>query len=233
MHSLADFARAHATAAEALAALPDDDAPASNGQNPLWQGEAGETRSALFRRASEARNADVDMRASDYADLYATLLARENVRERTAVHPRISIWGPFEARLQQPDVLIIGSLNEGTWPEAAEPGAWLNRPMRAELGLPSPEEEIGRAAHDFVSLLGAETVYLTRAEKVDGVPTVPSRWLMRVDCAPQGHGPIAPCSKPRSRGWHGRARATGSTRRSVFASRLPSRGLRSMRDHVR
>jgi ATP-dependent helicase/nuclease subunit B len=76
--------------------------------------------------------------------------------------------------------LVVGSLNEGTWPEAAEPGAWLNRPMRNELGLPAPEEEIGRAAHDFVSLLGAETVYLTRAEKVDGVPTVPSRWLMRI-----------------------------------------------------
>jgi ATP-dependent helicase/nuclease subunit B len=52
--------------------------------------------------------------------------------------------------------------------------------MRATLGLPSPEEEIGRAAHDFVSLLGAKTVYLTRAEKVGGVPTVPSRWLMRL-----------------------------------------------------
>ena len=126
------------------------------------------------------------MRAADYADLYATLLARENVRERTAVHPRVAIWGPFEARLQQPDILILGSLNEGTWPEAAEPGAWLNRPMRRDLGLPSPEEEIGRAAHDFVSLLGAKTVYLTRAEKVDGVPTVPSRWLMRLTALLKG-----------------------------------------------
>jgi ATP-dependent helicase/nuclease subunit B len=185
-NTLADLARAHATAAEALAMLPDDEAGASNEQNPLWQGEAGETATRFFGELLNPETPSVDLRAADYADLYATLLARENVRERTPVHPRISIWGPFEARLQQPDVLIVGSLNEGTWPEAAEPGAWLNRPMRSELGLPSPEEEIGRAAHDFVSLLGAETVYLTRAEKVDGVPTVPSRWLMRVTALLKG-----------------------------------------------
>ena len=174
-----EFARAHAEAAEALATLSEDDATAAADANPLWQGEAGETASRFFAKLLDPETPPVEIRADDYADLYATLLARENVRERTAVHPRISIWGPFEARLQQPDILILGSLNEGTWPEAAEPGAWLNRPMRRDLGLPSPEEEIGRAAHDFTSLLGAKTIYLTRAEKVDGVPTVPSRWLMR------------------------------------------------------
>ena len=105
-------------------------------------------------------------------------------------------------------MLIVGSLNEGTWPEAAEPGAWLNRPMRSELGLPSPEVETGRAAHDFVSLLGAETVYLTRAEKVGGVPTVPSRWLMRTTALLKGMDllPALQPDKPwlawaRSRDW--------------------------------
>jgi ATP-dependent helicase/nuclease subunit B len=179
-HTLAEMARAHASAAEALAALPADELTAETQSNPLWQGEAGEAASLFFAELLRPETPSAAIHAADYADLYATLLARENVRERRPVHPRIAIWGPFEARLQQPDVLIVGSLNEGTWPEAAEPSAWLNRPMRAELGLPSPEEETGRAAHDFVSLLGAETVYLTRAEKVDGVPTVPSRWLMRV-----------------------------------------------------
>ena len=107
---------------------------------------------------------------ADYPDFYRTLIAGETVRSRVPVHPRLSIWGPFEARLQQPDVMILGSLNEGTWPEAADPGAWLNRPMRASSGLPAPEEEIGRAAHDLTTFLGAETVILTRADKVDGVP---------------------------------------------------------------
>ena len=177
-HSLAEFSRAHAVAAEAICAVPRENDEA--GGNPLWQGEAGEAASLFFTSLTLPDTPDVEISADDYRDLYTGLLARENVRERTAVHPRISIWGPFEARLQQPDVLILGSLNEGTWPEAVDPGAWLNRPMRQSLGLPAPEEEIGRAAHDFVSLTGAPRVYMTRAEKSGGDPKVASRWLMRV-----------------------------------------------------
>ncbi len=47
----------------------------------------------------------------------------ENVRPRGPVHPRLSIWGPFEARLQQTDIVILGSLNDGTWPKSSGPGA--------------------------------------------------------------------------------------------------------------
>jgi ATP-dependent helicase/nuclease subunit B len=52
--------------------------------------------------------------------------------------------------------------------------------MREKLGLAPPERRIGLAAHDFAQALGAGQVYLTRAGKVDGVPTVPSRWLQRL-----------------------------------------------------
>src|SRR5262249_15669362 len=49
------------------------------------------------------------------------------------------------------------------------------------LGLPTPERRIGLSAHDFAQALGAPTLYLSRAVKVDGVPTVPSRWLQRLN----------------------------------------------------
>ncbi|HPG88454.1 MAG TPA: double-strand break repair protein AddB [Hyphomicrobium sp.] len=179
-HPLSVFAAAHADTAERLAALPDDDPDQQPDANPVWQGDAGETANAFFLSLDDAALPQILISADDYADLYQSLLARENVRERTPVHPRVSIWGASEARLQQPDVLVLGSLNEGTWPKAAESGAWLNRPMRKSLGLPSPEEATGRDAHDFISLLGADRVYLTRAQKIKGVPTVPSRWLMRI-----------------------------------------------------
>ncbi len=187
--TIKDFAAAHIAVAERLAEVPPDPAaPAAQTANPLWQGEAGEAANTFFVGLLDESMPSPEIQAVDYADLYRSLLARENVRERTPVHPRVSIWGPFEARLQQPDVLILGSLNEGTWPEAADPGAWLNRPMRQQLNLPSPEEDIGRAAHDFISLMGAERVFLTRAEKVKGVPAVPSRWLMRLTALLDGMG---------------------------------------------
>ncbi|MFN0219084.1 MAG: double-strand break repair protein AddB [Hyphomicrobium sp.] len=178
---------AHIAAAEALAAIPAEDGgePAAN---PLWQGTAGEHINSFLRDLLEDDTPDVAISIGDYADLYASLTARENVREHASAHPRVSIWGRFEARLQQPDVLILGSLNEGVWPETAEPGAWLNRPMRQALGLPAPEASIGQSAHDFTSLLGAEQVVLTRAEKIKGVPAVPSRWLMRIEALLDGMG---------------------------------------------
>ena len=173
---LRSIAEAHVRCAEALARLPDTDDVGS----PLWGGEAGATASTFFTGLMDPDLATTAIEAADYADLYRSLITGLNVRPRVAVHPRLFIWGPFEARLQQTDVMILGSLNDGTWPEVADPGPWLNRRMREKLKLPSPEEKIGYAAHDFTSFLGAPRVYMTRAQKIDGVPTVPSRWLMRL-----------------------------------------------------
>jgi len=179
--------------------------PEGEDASPLWQDEAGTAASTFFTGLLAPSLPAPHVRAVDYADLYRSLIVGENVRPRVPVHPRLFIWGPFEARLQQTDVMILGSLNDGTWPQAADPGPWLNRPMRAGLGLPSPEEKIGYAAHDFTSFLGASCVYLTRAEKIDGVPTVPSRWLMRLQALLAGLE-LSDALKPDSP-WLGWARA--------------------------
>jgi ATP-dependent helicase/nuclease subunit B len=169
------FARAHVTVAEALAKTPEPDRPTL-----LWQGDAGEAGWTLFQGMLDPGVASLALEADDYPDFYRGLVASENVRARVPLHPRLAIWGPFEARLQQPDVVVLGSLNDGTWPEAADPGPWLNRPMREALKLPQPEAAIGYLAHDMASLLAGPRVVMTRALKIDGVPTVASRWLLRI-----------------------------------------------------
>jgi len=210
---LQSIAAAHVQTAEALACRPESEG--EDASSPLWREEAGTAASAFFTGLLDPDLAAPQIRAADYADLYRSLIVGENVRPRVAVHPRLFIWGPFEARLQQTDVMILGSLNDGTWPEAAEPGPWLNRPMRAALGLPSPEEKIGYSAHDFVSFLGAARVYLTRAQKIDGVPTVPSRWLMRLQALLTGMelADVLPPQQP----WLGWARDTMETRIRIDA----------------
>ena len=140
----------------------------------MWQGDAGEALSVLLAELTDAGHR-LPLRAADYPPFYRSLVAGEVVRPRAALHPRLFIWGPLEARLQQPDLVILGSLNEGVWPRHQEAGPWLSRPMRKTLGLSPPERRIGLAAHDFAQGLGARDVYLTRADKVDGVQTVPSR----------------------------------------------------------
>ncbi len=207
-HPLAAFAHAHAATGAALTALPplaDAVMPAGNAAAdvdltastpwhaddtvcPLWHGEAGSVARALLEGLTRPGLPAPDLAARDYPDVYRALIVTETVRPRVPVHSRLSIWGPMEARLQQPDIVILGGLNDGTWPDAADPGPWLNRQMRAELGLPAPEEKLGYAAHDFATAMGASRVFLTRAEKIDGVPTVPSRWLMRLDALLGGLG---------------------------------------------
>ncbi len=172
--SVTMLAEAHAASAEALSR------DASGTSAGLWQDDEGEALSLLLAELIE-EGEGLALRPLEYPALYRSLLAGQVVRPRGATHPRLHIWGPLEARLQQPDVVILGSLNEGIWPRPQESGPWLSRPMRATLGLTPPERRTGLSAHDFAQALGANSVYLTRALKVDGVPTVPSRWVQRLE----------------------------------------------------
>jgi ATP-dependent helicase/nuclease subunit B len=180
---LGALAAAHYASAQALAESADRDGGAA-----LRQGDAGEWAVQLFASLIDPAMLAPAVAGADYPDLYRTLVAEKRIRPRSGGHPRIAICDPYEARLQQADFVILGSLNEGTWPKAADPGPWLSRPMRQTLGLPAPEERIGAAAHDLASHLGAPRVVLTRAAKVDGAPTVPSRWLLRLQALVQGMG---------------------------------------------
>ena len=175
------LAKLHFATAQTLAKTGDgDDGKA------LRQGEAGEWATQFFTNLIDKNMPAPDLVAADYPDFYRTMVADKSIRTRRPLHPRVSICDPFEARLQQSDVVVLGALNEGTWPGAADPGPWLSRPMRVALGLETPEEKIGAAAHDFASQLGARQVVLTRAAKVDGAPTVPSRWLLRLQALVKG-----------------------------------------------
>ena len=102
------------------------------------------------------------------------------VRRPETPDVRVRIFGPLEARLQTFQRVVLGGLNEGTWPPETRSDPWLSRPMRAELGLDPPERRIGLAAHDFAQGLGAEEVILARAAKVAGAPTVASRFVQRI-----------------------------------------------------
>lgn len=195
VHKLDTLVDALATTLEALTQPAKEDGDASK---TIWASEGGEIAAELFGRLREPGPDAPTLAAADFGDVLASLTAGETVRANTRVHPRLAIWGPFEARLQQPDIVVLGGLNEGTWPQLPEPGPWINRPMRSVLGLPQPEEALGRAAHDFSQLFLAETVYLTRSQKVDGKPTIPSRWLLRLRAvlAALGQSDALQCDQP-------------------------------------
>ena len=162
----------------------------------VWRGEAGEALAETLARLRGAWRDQPVIDGGEWPGLLAAMLAPATIRPRYGRHPRLAIWGPLEARLQRADLLVLGGLNEGTWPPAVETGPWLNRPMRGALGLPQPERRIGLSAHDFVAALAADHVLLTRAEREGGAPTVSSRWLARLD-ALLGHDPNSASEPPK------------------------------------
>lgn len=109
------------------------------------------------------------------------LMAGFQVRTLETRRQDIAIWGQLEARLQNPDLLIMAALNEDKWPGTADPGPWLSRGMRLAAGLEPPERRQGQAAHDFVQGLGNERVIVAYSDRVGTSPSLPSRLLQRLE----------------------------------------------------
>lgn len=175
---LPDYVRAHIAFCEALAESDE-----MSGAARLWRGDAGEALATFVSELLEAGTALGPIPPARYPALFDALLAGRMVRPRYGAHPRLAILGPLEARLQHFDVAVLGSLNEGSWPPDPSVDPWMGRTMRADFGLPSPERRIGLSAHDFAQAFCAEEIVLTRSARVDGVPSMPSRWLTRLDVA--------------------------------------------------
>ncbi len=174
-HPLVTLVADHLALAEALAAGPEAD-----GAGGLWDEAAGqEARAAMLALAAEAE-AGGYLTPFDYDALLSNHFAGREVRESVAAHPDIMIWGTLEARVQGADLVIAAGLNEGVWPKVPEPDPWLNRAMRAQLGLLLPDRQIGLSAHDFQQAICAPRVVLSRAIRTSEAQTVPSRWLNRV-----------------------------------------------------
>ena len=158
------------------------------GEVLLWQGTAGEEIYRFFTDLLTAADGASPIDAARIGEYIGVMMSSRAVRSPYRSHPRLDILGPIEARLYSADRVILGGLNEGSWPPEAHADAWLNRPMRKDYGLPLPERRIGLSAHDFVQLAARGEVFLTRAEKQGGTPTVPARWLVRLETLLSGKG---------------------------------------------
>lgn len=174
--ALGDLLKAHISFAEDLAA--SDSLP---GTERLWAGDDGEAASGFVAELMDSAAALGDVPGVSYGSLFDVLMTGRAVRPRYGSHPRLAIWGLLEARLQHADLIILGGLNEGTWPPDTPSDPWMSRPMRSAFGLPLPERRIGLTAHDFQQAFCAPDVVITRARRVEGTPTVPSRWLLRLE----------------------------------------------------
>lgn len=158
----------------------------------LWDRAAGRDALALIARFRAEADFDAALPFAHYVRLLDRALSAESTRVSDGARTDVMIWGTLEARVQGADVVILGGLNEGTWPEQPAADPWLNRRMRDAAGLLLPERQIGLSAHDFQQAAAARTVILSRARRDADSETVPSRWLSRLsnllDGLPDQHG---------------------------------------------
>ncbi|HEV7959487.1 MAG TPA: double-strand break repair protein AddB, partial [Rhizomicrobium sp.] len=147
---------------------------------PIWRDADGEAAALFFAQFRDGAAGVPPLEPRAYPGLLRTLMMKAPVRPRFNRHRAIAILGPLEARLQSFDLVILGGLNEGSWPGAVSADPWFSCPMRETLGLERPERMIGLAAHDFAMLAAGPNILLTRAAKVEGAPTIASRWLQRM-----------------------------------------------------
>jgi ATP-dependent helicase/nuclease subunit B len=180
----ADLLAEHLEAAEALAATPD-----LPGGLRLYAQAEGEALARHLAALAPAMAELPPLPPAEWPALFEAALAQGITRaprisrgRPDAAHPQVEILGLLEARLLDFDCVILGALDETIWPQAADPGPWMSRPMRREFGLPSPELRIGRVAADFfLAASSAREAVLSRAARRGGTPSVPARWLTRLD----------------------------------------------------
>ncbi|MGA9265244.1 MAG: double-strand break repair protein AddB [Rhodomicrobium sp.] len=176
--SLREWTAAHSAAASQLAELgfaallPEEDEPS--------------TLVEAARVAAPALKLDLGGYAGFFGEISR---ARQTAKENQ--HPRLFLRRPLDARLLAVDVLVLGGLNEGSWPQISGPSPWLNRRDRAFVGLSPEERRIGLAAQDFAALAAVGSkVFLTRAKKVNGGLARPSRWIARLKALARGAGKL-------------------------------------------
>jgi ATP-dependent helicase/nuclease subunit B len=152
-------------------------------QGAAEDGQGFDQLTLLMDEWSEAAGETFPTALGEYAAVFDDALTSARAPSARGGHPRLQILGLLEARLLDFDCMLMAGLDETVWPPAVETDAFLNRPMRAALGLSAPERSIGQTAHDFVSALGAREAILSRAKKRGGQPTVASRFLQRMAAA--------------------------------------------------
>jgi len=179
-HSLHKLAEAHVRAIESLA---------NDGRTvAAFVGVDGQQLQHVFDTLAESSESPkLTLAGADYPEVFQLLCSGRARRRAETGNPRVRIFGLLEARLQTVNRIVLGGLNEGTWPPETRSDPWLSRPMRLELGLNLPELRVGLSAHDFAQALGAPEVVITRTTKQGGAPTVRSRFTQRLAAVAGGN----------------------------------------------
>lgn len=189
-HSFKDLLSLHKQACLSLTGKDSE-------MSPLWGQTDGKAVQSFFDNLSEESAHFPPLTPKAYSAFLASLMQQtDNLRDYKGIGSKITILGALEARLSHSDVMILGGLNENSWPPSIDPDPWLSRSMRQQLGLPPLERRLGLSAHDFSSCFYAPHLLLTRSRSDQGSPTIPSRWWQRLEVVHKKNAEILKNTSP-------------------------------------
>ena len=205
----------------------------------VWTGPEGVAASRLLESVSTLTAELGPMLPDMFVEIVRTLASTITVQADGPSHPRLAIWGPLEARLQQADRIVLAGLNETVWPAQPAPDAFLPRRFRVQLGLTAPEARLGLAAHDFAQLASAPEVLMLYAARRDDAPAVPSRWVLRLKTLAEGalgkdgaRAALSPRPEADPRNWAAALRADLQTKPAQFSKPAPCPPLEARPDQL-
>lgn len=178
-----EYLDAHINFTEALAA----DGKAK-GADRIWRGDDGVKASRFLTQLRDAAKYLPAVTGRDYVDVLHGLMRDVTVQPTVRPHPVLKIVTPEQAALTKADVVIIGGINDESWPRRPAENPWLSPDMIRQLKLRAPEESIGQSAHQFVQLASNPNVLLSRAVRSGDAPTVSSPFLTRLMMVLKGAG---------------------------------------------
>lgn len=159
-----------------------------SGAARLWRGSDAVTVARFLSSLRDMAQFVPPVTRDGYVDVLRALMSEMQAPSQTSSHPSLIVTSPARAHLLKADVVILGGINDESWPPRPDENPWLSPDMMKSLGMGSAEQFIGNSAHAFVELSCASNVLLTRAVRANGTPTVPSPFLMRLLTALRAFG---------------------------------------------
>lgn len=179
--SFKDLLTAHIHMLETLANTDQE-----KGADRIWVGKEGIALHRVFSNLLKSCDIMPDMTGQDYMQLIKATLQKKRINGQS--HPRIRILTPEQARLVSGDLNIVAGLTSNNWPGSQSEKFWLSSEIRQKLGLQPLETKIGASAYDFVNVVSCKNTLMTRAERDQNAPTVPSPFLTRMAMLLRGLG---------------------------------------------
>lgn len=175
----------HEVFLNALSTSPD-------GCSCLWSNPLETEAFPLFQLLVEETKNLPPLKGKAYRLFLKDLFDKSTLQRTQIEHPRLSILGLFESRLLKKDSVILGGLNEGTWPEVIPSNPWIHKHLREALSLPPLETSLGVSIHDFLQAFSNKEVLLTRSKRTSHGLQRSSRILTQLKTFLDFHNTLLP-----------------------------------------